>query len=178
MKKLYLAFITIAVFVIASTAQESLGKGLIVGKLIDEITDEPVSEANIRILTQTDSLFVTGKASEKDGSFSIPLPGGKYLVHISYIGYTDVWKETNVTAKKPTIQLGTIQLESNDVLLSEAVITAMAPEIVIRGDTVEYNADAYKVAESAVVEDLLKKMPNVEIDEDGKITINGKEVKK
>ena len=167
-----------AVFVLFSTAQESLGKGLIMGKLIDELTEEPVAEANIRILNQKDSVFVTGKASSKDGSFSIPLKYGNYIIHISYLGYADVFKEATVTSKNSSLKLGTIQLQNNDILLSEAVITAMAPEIILRGDTVEYNADYYKVPESAVLEDLLKKMPNVEIDTDGKITINGREVKR
>ena len=58
------------------------------------------------------------------------------------------------------------------------MVTAKAPEIVVRGDTLEYNAASYKVTESAVVEDLLKKMPGVEVDSDGKITVNGREIKK
>ena len=178
MKKLFLVLITFALIAYSTNAQESLGKGFISGKLIDELTDEPVAEANIRVLTQKDSLFVTGKASEKDGSFSIPIQYGTYLVHISYLGYADIIKEAIVNSKKPSQKLGTILLQSNDILLSDAVITAIAPEVVLRGDTVEYNADYYKVPESAVLEDLLKKMPDVEISEDGKITINGKEVKK
>src|SRR5690554_6812435 len=66
----------------------------------------------------------------------------------------------------------------DNVLLSETIVTAKAAEIVVKGDTLEYNADYYKVTESAVVEDLLKKMPGVEIDKDGKIVINGMEIKK
>ena len=64
------------------------------------------------------------------------------------------------------------------MLLSDAVVTAKALEVVVRGDTVEYNADSFKVSESAVIEDLLKKMPGVEVDSDGKITVNGQEIKK
>ena len=178
MYKFFLILIIIALFSSLTNAQEPLGSGFILGKLIDELTSEPVADANIRILTQKDSLFVTGKASERDGSFSIPIQYGTYLVHISYLGYAEVIMEAAVTSKKSNLKFGNILLQKNDILLSEAVITAIAPEIVLKGDTVEYNADYYKVPESAVLEDLLKKMPDVEIDEDGKITINGKEVKK
>ena len=178
MKRFYLVLITVALFALLSNAQESLGNGFIMGKLIDELTNEPVPEANIRILNLKDSVFVTGKASEPDGSFSIPIKYGSYLVYISYLGYADVFKEAIVTSNKNNLKLGNILLQTNDILLSEAVITAIAPEVVLKGDTVEYNADYYKVPESAVLEDLLKKMPDVEISEDGTITINGKQVKK
>lgn len=63
-------------------------------------------------------------------------------------------------------------------MLDAAMVTARANEIVVSGDTIEYNADSYKVQENAALEELLKKMPGVEIDTDGKITVNGKEIKK
>lgn len=69
-------------------------------------------------------------------------------------------------------------VKDDGILLGEAVVTAKAAEIAIKGDTVEYNADSYKVQQSAVVEDLLKKMPGAEVDSEGKITINGKEITK
>jgi len=177
-KKLLLFLIAISTFTLTSNAQGSSERGSISGKLIDELTEEPVSEANIRILTQKDSTFVTGKASDKNGSFSIPLKNGDYIVHISYIGYADIFKDTTVTSRMPNVKLGTISLRDDNFLLEDAIVTAKALEIVVRGDTVEYNAGSYKVTESAVIEDLLKKMPGVEIDNDGKITINGKEIKK
>ena len=178
MKKLYLIIIVTFAFTLFVSAQETLPKGLITGKLIDELTSEPMQDANIRILTQKDSTFVIGKASNKDGSFSIPINPGSYIVHISYIGYVELFKDTTMTSKNPIIKLGTIPLMTDDILLSDAIITAIAPEIVVKGDTIEYNADYYKVTESAVVEDLLKKMPGVEIDKEGKIVINGMEIKK
>lgn len=177
-KKLFLIITTIFSFAIVANAQGQSERGSISGKLIDEITEEPIPEANVRILLQKDSTFVTGKASGTDGSFSIPLNNGNYIVQISYIGYADVFKDTTISGRMQHIKLGTISLKDDGILLSDALVTAKAPEIVVRGDTVEYNADSYKVTESAVIEDLLKKMPGVEIDADGKITINGREIKK
>ncbi len=178
MKKLLLFLTIFVTFTLLANAQTSSSNGSITGKLIDNSSKEPVIEANIRILNQKDSTFVTGKASGKNGSFSIPVKNGNYIVHISYIGYTDVYKNASITNSNTTVNLGTVPLSEDGVLLSDAVVTAKSLEIVVRGDTVEYNADSYKVAESAVIEDLLKKMPGVEIDADGKITVNGQEIKK
>ncbi len=178
MKKLPLLITTIFTFAILASAQGQAARGSIKGKLIDDSSKESIPEANVRILNQKDSTFVTGKASEKNGSFSIPIKSGNYIVHISYIGYTDVYENASITNQNRAVDLGTISLREDGVLLSDAVVTAKSLEIVVRGDTVEYNADSYKVAESAVIEDLLKKMPGVEIDADGKITVNGQEIKK
>ena len=179
MNKLILLLTTVLLaFTLAANAQGELGSASVRGKLIDNDSQEPVSEANIRILNQKDSTYITGKASGKDGSFSIAIKNGNYIVHISYIGYTDLFKNISVTNQNPTINLGTLSLFEDGVLLSDALVTAKSLEIVVRGDTVEYNADSYKVTESAVIEDLLKKMPGVEIDADGKITVNGQEIKK
>ena len=177
-KKSILYVIAILVFTASSYSQGSSERGSISGKLIDGITEEPISEANIRILTQKDSVFVTGKASNKNGSFSIPINNGNYIVHMTYIGYEDVFKNITITSRSPSVNLGNILLQDDNFLLDDAVVTAKAPEIVVKGDTIEYNADSYKVTESAVIEDLLKRMPGVEIDNDGKITVNGQEIKK
>ncbi|MDD2474512.1 MAG: outer membrane beta-barrel protein [Dysgonamonadaceae bacterium] len=177
-RKLYLIINITFALTLTINGQEATQRGLISGKLIDELTSESLQDANIRILTQKDSVFVIGKASNKDGSFSIPIKPGNYIVRISFIGYIDVFKDTIVSNKNLNIKLGTIPLKTDDILLSDAIITAIAPEIIVKGDTVEYNAAYYKVTESAVVEDLLKKMPGVEIDKEGKIVINGMEIKK
>lgn len=157
MKKLFLIINAIFTFAIFANAQGQSERGSISGSIIDDTTKESISEANVRILAQKDSAFVTGIATNKDGTFAIPIRNGQYIVQISYIGYADVYKETAVTGRMQHIKLGTISLKDDGILLSDALITAKAPEIVVKGDTVEYNADSYKITESAVIEDLLKK---------------------
>ena len=93
MKKLSLILIATIAFSLLLSAQESLPNGSISGKIIDEVTNESMQDANIRILTQKDSVFVIGKASNKDGSFSIPLKNGSYIIQVSYIGYVDAFKD-------------------------------------------------------------------------------------
>src|SRR5690554_1946958 len=173
-------FFTVAVLWLSTfliTAQTEISRG-ITGVLISDVTEDPVPQANIRILQRADSSFVTGKASDLDGKFSIPVRNGSYIVQISFIGYNDIFENVDVTSGNPVVKLGNITMTSDNILLSETVVTAKAPEIVVKGDTVEYNADSYKVTESAVVEDLLKKMPGVEVDSEGNITVNGRTISK
>ncbi len=178
MRKIILLLTTILAITNFASGQSQTGRGTIKGKLIDDATQEAIQEANIRILSQKDSTYIAGKASDKNGVFSIPIKNGNYIVQMSYIGYSDLFKDVSVNNKNATANLGTLSLIEDGVLLSDALVTAKALEVVVRGDTVEYNADSYKVTESAVIEDLLKKMPGVEVDADGKITVNGQEIKK
>jgi len=177
MKKIYFLVVSLMLCSFALTAQSQIRRGII-GNITTEGSNEPIPQANIRILQQSDSTFVTGKASDSDGDFSIPVNNGSYIVQISYIGYNDIYRNVVVSSATPLARLGTLEMTTDNILLSETVVTAKAPEIVVKGDTLEYNADSYKVTESAVVEDLLKKMPGVEIDSEGNITVNGKSISK
>lgn len=178
MKKIFSILIFMITCITLISAQSTSGSKTITGRLIDDVTEEPVASANIRILNERDSAYITGKASDTNGGFAINVNNGSYIVHVSFIGYKDIYQNVQVTSSTPTIRMGTISMSHNNILLSEAVVTAKAPEITVKGDTLEFNADSYKVTESAVIEDLLKKMPGVEISTDGKITINGREIKK
>lgn len=146
------------------------------GSIIDASTLEPVEMAGIRILNARDSSYINGAATNKSGRFSVKINQGKYILQASFLGYTDRFMEVN--ANKSQVNVGTIKMSDDGILLSEAVIVAKAPEIVVKGDTVEYSADIYNVQESAVLEDLIKKIPGAEVSEDGKITINGKDISK
>ena len=177
MKTLFLTMVVLITGMVAATAQNQT-QYMISGKLIDGETKEAISLANVRILNRSDSAFVAGKASDSKGLFFIPVPIGSYIVHISFIGYNDLYKNVRVTVSSKDVKLGDISLQSDAILLSETVVTAKAPEITVKGDTLEFNADSYKVTESAVLEELLKKMPGVEVSREGKITVNGKEITK
>lgn len=148
----------------------------ITGTVIDKTDNSPIELASIRVLLAKDSTYVTGTAAKTNGQFSVNVSPASYIVEVSFMGYKTAY--INANAKSASVPLGKILLGENAVMLGETVITAKAVEIQVKGDTLEYNADSYKVQQSAVVEDLLKKMPGVEIDSEGKITVNGKEVKK
>lgn len=145
------------------------------GIVSDNATKDKIEYASIRVLSAKDSTYISGGSTNKNGQFSISLKPAKYIVRVSYLGYDDYIADINLNKNT---SLGTILMREDAVQLREAVVETAAIEIMVKGDTVEYNADSYKVQEAAVVEDLLKKMPGVEIDDEGKITVNGKEIKK
>ncbi|MCC8038438.1 MAG: outer membrane beta-barrel protein [Bacteroidales bacterium] len=146
------------------------------GTIVDE-TGEALPEATVRLLAARDSSYVKGTASNMQGRFSLAdVKAGKYIVAASYIGYST--KYTDVTVADKALRLGQIALGESSVMLKEATVTAVKTPVKVMEDTIEYNADSYKTQPNAVVEDLLKRLPGVEVDSEGKITANGKEVTK
>ncbi len=152
--------------------------GTLFGKIFDGESKEIIPSATVRVLNINDSTLVTGTSSSKEGTFSIPLDYGEYIAQFSFVGYNDTYYNIELTSSQPIHRTDTVFLHENSILLDEAIITAQSLEIVVRGDTLEYNAAAYNVAEMAVVEDLLKQMPGVEIDASGVIKVQGKEIRK
>ena len=149
------------------------------GTLIDNLTKEPVDFASVSLLNAKDSTFVTGAMSNSNGVFNLQkIDKGRYLIKITYIGYKTVYQSVRVTENNPITDVGKISLVSDDIVLAEAVVEGKAPEVVVKGDTIEYNADSFKTPQNAAVEELLKKLPGAEVDKDGNITVNGKEIKK
>ncbi len=147
--------------------------------IIDASNKAPIEQATIRLLSKKDSSMVKGTLSNHDGAFSLKnIKTGDYMLHVTYIGYKPTYQSLRMTDKTNTIDIGTIAMSSEDIILSETVVTAKTIEIQIKNDTIEYNADSYKVTEGSMLEDLLKKMPGVEVDSEGKVTVNGKEIKK
>ena len=155
------------------------GQGLIRGSVVEESTSSPVQFATIKIFQSRDSTFLKAAISGNDGSFMINgfNPGNYYLI-ISSLGYADHQESFTLTSGRLTKDFKNIVMEESSIMLDEAVVVGKAPEVIVRNDTIEYNADSYKAPEGSALEDLLKKMPGVEIDSEGKITVNGKEIKK
>ena len=151
----------------------------VTGSVVEQGSDTPIEQATVRLLNVKDSAMVRGVVSARNGSFTLKnVKKGSYLLHITCIGYDPLYQPLQITGKKNPVNVGKLELSDGAIELGEAVVIGKAPEVTVRNDTVEYNADSYKVTEGSVLEDLLKKMPGVEVDSEGKITVNGKEVKK
>ena len=151
----------------------------VTGSVVEQGSDTPIEQATVRLLNVRDSAMVRGVVSACNGSFTLKnVKKGSYLLHITFIGYDPLYQPLQITGKKNPVNVGKLELSDGAIELGEAVVIGKAPEVTVRNDTVEYNADSYKVTEGSVLEDLLKKMPGVEVDSEGKITVNGKEVKK
>lgn len=136
----------------------------------------PIEGAIIRALSP-DSLFLSGIMANTDGWFLLEVPQAKCLIEVSYLGYQKYYK--SITIKKPNKEccLDTIMLEDGYINLSEITITGKVTAMQMKGDTLEYNTSLYSLTEQATVQDLLKKLPNVVVKENGQIFVLGKEVK-
>ena len=151
----------------------------ITGTVIEEGTNEPIEQATVRLLSVKDSSMIGGIATSRNGSFMLKnIKNGSYLLHVSFVGFDPLYQPLRVTGKTNPVKLGKLALTDGAIQLGEAVVIGKAPEVTVRNDTMEYNADSYKTTEGSMLEDLLKKMPGVEVDSEGKITVNGKEIKK
>jgi hypothetical protein len=150
------------------------------GVLVDSQDTTELIEATVRLLmANKDSTMVKGTTTDMNGVFNIKgVKAGKYLLRFSYLGYNDVIKHVTVGEDGRDVNLGVVTMDPNTIMLKEAVVVGVKTAITVKEDTVEFNADSYKTQANAVVEDLLKRLPGVEIGSDGKITANGKEVKK
>src|ERR1043165_9643397 len=153
-------------------------QGTLKGKITDSSTSKPLGLATITVFKEVDTAIITYRLSTPDGEFKVPgLPFDiNCRVVISYSGYDVFRKEFTITNTQSTLDLGTIPLVTVSKTLDEVLVIAERPPVIIKKDTIEFNASAFKTLPNALVEDLLKKLPGVQVDRDGNITVNGKPV--
>jgi hypothetical protein len=146
------------------------------GKLADSSSSQIPVNAVISVLRQKDSTLVKFSRSNKNGSFEVDqLDSGKYVILITYPKYGDFVDHIELKPGE-TKDMKTVFLTEKAKLLQEIVIKQAAMRL--KGDTTEYNADSYKVKPNATVEDLLKQLPGIQVDKDGKITAQGQQIQK
>ncbi|KAI9431369.1 outer membrane protein beta-barrel family-domain-containing protein [Russula earlei] len=159
---------------IGSFAQQ----GTITGKILDSATRKTLPFATVTVFKARDTSIITYRLSNPDGEFKVPgLPLGMPLkVIITFSGYNAFRKDFTLTAANSTLHIDSVKLPSTTKDLDEVIVTAERPPVSMRNDTIEFNATAFKTLPNALVEDLLKKLPGVQVDADGNITVNGKPV--
>ncbi|MDY4952507.1 MAG: carboxypeptidase-like regulatory domain-containing protein, partial [Prevotella sp.] len=173
MKKILSTLLLMLMVAVAATAQTRTVKGV----LVDRDTKEALPYMTVQLL-KSDSTFVGGMTTKEDGSFSLQAPAdGKYLVRLTGVGYPKTVKALEV-AGGSDVDMGRIVMNGETVMLKGAVVTAQALKVTMKEDTFVYNSSAYRTPEGSTIEELVKRLPGAQIDDDGKITINGKEVKK
>lgn len=169
----------IALLLLATLSAFAQTKRVTVSGRVVEDTGEPAVQATVQLLSLPDSTFTTGIASNEKGYFSLPrVKAGKYVLKVSYIGFKNKLIPLQLTASAPNKNVGTVKLETDAIMLAEAVVVAEAPQVQIVEDTVAFNSSAYRTPEGAMLEELVKKLPGAEVDDDGNVKINGKEISK
>ena len=146
-------------------------------KLQDAKSEEPLPFATVYLNPQGDTTITHFALSDPEGKVEIAdVPTGRYRLNVELIGYTPFAKDCNFRNYEE--DLGVIKMEENPEIIDAASITAVGNAIEVKQDTLIYNAAAFHVGDNAMLEDLIKKMPGMEVGEDGKVKVNGKEVDK
>ncbi|MBP5336719.1 MAG: outer membrane beta-barrel protein [Bacteroidales bacterium] len=143
----------------------------------DAKTEEPLPFATVYLNPQGDTTITHFALSDQQGDVEIKdVPVGRYRLNVEMIGYTPFRKDCNFRNYEE--DLGKIKLEENPEIIDAASITAVGNAIEVRQDTLIYNAAAFHVGDNAMLEDLIKKMPGMEVGEDGTVKVNGEPVDK
>jgi hypothetical protein len=175
---LLLALFASFVGVRAQTPEEAKESMTVTGHVTDVDEKVPIEQATIQLFRIKDSTFVGGTLTDIRGNFSVEAPSnGTYKVRISSIGYQTIEREVTLR-RNQEVDLGTLFMSPESITLQEAVVVGRAAQVVVRKDTLLFNPEAYRTPEGSSIEELIKRIPGAEVDEDGNITVNGKEVKK
>ena len=174
MKRIATLLVLLATSATAVFAQDLSVKG----SVYDFDTAEPMSPAAVQIfqISGTDSTYINGASTEDDGSFIIRnLKPGNYVARASFMGYDNADKNFTLRSGSGTTDLGKITMRGGQ-LIDEVTVSAVVAKVQMVNDTVMFNSGAYKLPEGSSVEDLIRKLPGVQIGSDGNITVNGKSV--
>lgn len=175
MRKLF-TLLTLLLFVLAAHAQKA--DGIIRGKLVDTAAKQPISDATVSLLQARDSSLVTFTLTDKQGAFEIKgLSTGNYRLVISHQAYMEIKKPVAISDDKKIMDLGQISPSKDFKTLGGVVVTNEAP-IVVKNDTVQFNASGFKTQPNATAEDLIKKLPGMEVDKEGNVKSQGEQVQK
>lgn len=154
----------------------SYGQKTLNGKVVDS-ENLALTGATVVLLSAQDSSMMSFAISDNDGLFFLEdVEPGDYIVQITYVSFATLYKDIIIEAGKGKMELGSFTLEASNEVLQEVQVTAEHIPMGILGDTISYNASAFKTKPGATVEDLLKKLPGIDVQRDGSIKAMGEDV--
>ncbi len=176
MKKYFYFLPFIFLFPFTVSAQKG---GSLKGIAFDTISRQPVANATLTVLDKKDSSLVTFSMTGADGKFSLQgLRNGDYRLLLTHINYHNSSRYFSISDSSRSVDMGDVVMNDKTKVLEEVVLAAEAPPITMIGDTIQYNAGSFKVQPNANVEELLKKLPGVNVEKDGTIKAQGEKVTK
>jgi hypothetical protein len=150
---------------------------IIKGSVVDTSEKKSLTNTVITVMRKADSVMVGFTRSDKSGNFTLKkIPAGKSILMITHPAYADYIDVMDITENSP-LDLGKISLIQKSQLLAEVIVSGVGA-VRIKGDTTEFKADSFHLKAGSTVEDLLKKLPGIQVDKNGKITAQGQAVQK
>lgn len=173
----FLFLVWIFISCLAANAQKY--NGIVRGTLKDSATKQALNDATVSVLGAKDSSLISFTLSSNSGFFEIKnVPAGAYIILVSYQGFNTLRKSFSITDKVPVADLGAVFMIQDYKMLGEVVVKDEVP-IKVKGDTIVYNANSFKVLNpNGTAEDLLKKLPGVQVERDGTVKAQGETVPK
>lgn len=174
MKKIYIVVLAILFSAFAAHAQ----KGSVRGTLQDSLSSMLLTDATVSLVDLKDSSLISFTLTDENGRFEIKnIAPGNYHLMASFTGLQTLKKKFTIEPEGGDVELGIVKMSRNYKTLDEIVITDDAP-VKVKGDTLAFKADAFKTKPNATVEDLLKKLPGVQVERDGTVKAQGENVQK
>ncbi|OCX50784.1 hypothetical protein BEL04_18800 [Mucilaginibacter sp. PPCGB 2223] len=175
----YLVLLLVCLLLNTITASAQLKKGTVKARLTDAATKQPVELVSVSIVTVKDSAIVRSSVTDKTGVIEFTgLGTGNYRLLAYQLGLKPIKLPFSINAITPYASLGDIVMEPSNINLKQVNINDERAAVTVKKDTVEFNAAAFKTQKNDNVEELLKKIPGIDVDKDGKITSQGKDVNK
>lgn len=144
------------------------------GNVYDAESNAPLPGAAVKVISLRDTTLIKGGITTPEGTFSVSgIDSRGIRIEISSLGFTTY--KTTVRLEDRVTDLGTIKLKTSSEVLTEVVVKSTQERAVMKGDTVQFNADAYKTNPDATAEDLVKKMPGISI-QNGQVMAQGEQV--
>ena len=173
--KTFLLFGFFTAFCLHAVAQEATVKGTVA----DSSAGKVLEGATIALLSLPDSALVRQTRSVKNGFVLRKVSPGKYLVTATFVGYKKMVQLLIVGSRDTVLQMAPFEMKiaAGDDMMQVVVVSSIPP-VISRSDTVAYQASAFKTRPDATVEELLKKLPGVQVSKDGEVTVNGQKVDK
>lgn len=155
----------------------SFGQHVIKGTVTDTTSKANLKDVTVSVLTAADSFLYKFSKTDQSGNFSVTVPDSvPYFLLFEYPHYASFASEVESPGKN--VNMGIVPLLTKAHLLEEVVVKKRVGAMTIKGDTSEFAADSFKVQPNATVEELLKKLPGIQIDKSGNITAQGQAVKR
>ena len=172
-------FLPCAFFILFFTGAFAQNGYSVKGTIADSVEKVKLGTSAVVILQARDSILVKFGYAKTDGTFMMNgLHKGKYILLVSYPDYADYTEEFSLDSAHTIYDFGAVSMSLKSRLLKEVIIKGTASQMKIKGDTAEFNAKAFVIQPNAKVEDLLKQLPGITVDKDGKITAEGQQVNK
>ncbi len=150
----------------------------VVGQVVDTLSN-PIASATAVILNPKDSSVISFSVSDAHGVFEIKdMNAGTYLLKITFVGLSLITRRISTPTNSTVVNVGRIKMRQVSKQLDEVIIKGDKAPVTVRRDTIEFNAESFKTKANATVEDLLKKLPGVEVDTDGNVSAQGEQVQR